>query len=170
MSSKKEALDRSIFFKNGQEVNIVELGRDDINISLTTGKIIFWFGRQASEALIRDVIFGISSIDSSVALEQEIICDFKTIGKYENMGYVLTSYAKTKGGYRVIFNIPFSKKIALAHFVRLIVDQLCEKDIRKTLQWDGSPEKIIFIYNKLKNLDGWKIKSIEYKDKEESVL
>ena len=86
------------------------------------------------------------------------------------MGYVLTSYAKTKGGYRVIFNIPFSKKIALAHFVRSVVDQLCEKDIRKTLHWDGSPEKIIFIYNKLKNLDGWKIKRIEYKDKEESVL
>ncbi len=170
MISKKEVMDKSIFYKDGQEVNIVELGRDDITISLTIGKIILWFGRQASESLIREVIFGISNIDSSVALEQEIICDFRNIGKYENMGYVLTSYAKTKEGYRVIFNIPFSKKMALAYFVRSVVDQLCEKDIRKTVHWDGSPEKIIFIYNKLKNLDGWKVKRIEYKDKEESVL
>ncbi|CAG0948448.1 MAG: hypothetical protein OIN86_12875 [Candidatus Methanoperedens sp.] len=173
MRSKKEILNRSIL-KDGQELNIVELGRDDITISLTTGKIILWFGRQAGESLIRDVIFGISSIDSSVTIEQEIICDFKNISKYENMGYILTSYAKTKGGYRIFYNIPFSKKIALAHFVRSVVEQLREKDIRKTLHWDGSPEKIIFIYNKLKNLDGWKIKRIEYKNKdqnkEETVL
>src|SRR5659263_164638 len=168
MRSKKEILNRSILLKEGQELNIVELGRDDITISLTTGKIILWFGRQAGESLIRNVIFGISSIDSSVTLEQEIICDFKNISKYENMGYVLTSYAKTKGGYRIFYNIPFSKKIALAHFVRSVVDQLRKKDIRKTLHWDGSPEKIIFIYNKLKNLDGWKIKKIEYKNKDQN--
>ena len=168
MRSKKEILNRSILLKDGHELNIVELGRDDITISLTTGKIILWFGRQAGESLIRNVIFGISSIDSSVTLEQEIICDFKNISKYENMGYVLTSYAKTKGGYRIFYSIPFSKKIALAHFVRSVVDQLREKDIRKTLHWDGSPEKIIFIYNKLKNLDGWKIKRIEYKNKDQS--
>ena len=170
MISKNDGSGKHILLKDSQDVYLVEIGRDDITVSLSTGKIILWFGRRAGESLIRDVIFGISSIDSSVTLEQEILCDYKNIGKYENMGYVLTSYAKTKGGYRVIFNIPFSKKIALAHFVRLVVDQLCEKDIRKTLHWNGSPEKIIFIYNKLKNLDGWKIKSIEYKDKEESVL
>ena len=168
MSAKKETLDRSIFFKDGQEVNMVELGRDDITISLTTGKIILWFGRQAGESLIRDVIFGISSIDSSITLEQEVICDFMNIGKYENMGYVLTSYAKTKEGYRIFFNIPFSKKIALSHFVRSVVDQPREKDMRKTLHWNGSPEKIIFIYNRLKNLDGWKIRRIEYKNKDQN--
>jgi hypothetical protein len=170
MRAKKEGFGKSIFLKDSQELNIVELGRDDTTVSLSTGKIILWFGRQACESLIRDVIFGISSIDSSVTLEQEILCDYKNIGKYENMGYVLTSYAKTKGGYRVIFNIPFYKKIAMAYLVRSIVEQLREKDIRKTLHWIGSPEKISFIYNKLKNLDGWEIKSIEYKDKEEKVL
>ena len=162
-------LEKSIFFKNGLEVNTIEFGRDDITVSMTTGKIILWFGRRAGESLIHDVIFGISSIDSSVTIEQEIICDFKNIGKYENIGYILTSYAKTRGGYRVIFNVPFYKKIAMAHFVRSIVDILREKDIRKTLHWDGSPEKIVFIYNKLKNLDGWEIKRIEYKEKEKEV-
>ena len=91
-----------------------------MTVSLTPRKIILWFGRQAGESSIREVIFGISSIDPSVNLEQEIICEFKNIAEYENMGYVLTSYAKTKSGYRVIFNIPFSRKFALAHFVRSI--------------------------------------------------
>jgi hypothetical protein len=170
MSAKKEGFENQFFFKDSKEINIVELGRDDSAVSLSTGKIILWFGRRADESLIRDVIFGISSIDSSVTLEQEILCDYKNIGKYENMGYVLTSYAKTRGGYRVIFNIPFYKKKAMAHLVRSIVEQLREKDIRKTLHWDGSHEKIIFIYNKLKNLEGWEIKRIEYKGKEEKVL
>jgi len=162
--------EESEFFKEDRDVNIVDLGRDDISVSLAPGKIILWFGRQASESIIREVIFGISSIDSSVNHEQEIICDFKNIAEYENMGYVLTSYARTKGGYRVIFNIPFSKKFALAHFVISIFNQLREKDVRKTLHWNGSPDKIILIYNKLKKIDGWKIKRIEFKDKEESVL
>ena len=160
----------SDLFRDGKEVIAVDLGSDDMMISLTPHKIILWFGRQASESIIREVIFGISSIDSSVTLEQEILCDYKNIGKYENMGYVLTSYAKTRGGYRVIFNIPFYKKMAMAYFVRSVVEQLREKDIRKTILWDGSPEKINFIYNKLKNLEGWEIKRIEYKDKEEKVL
>lgn len=155
---------KPIFFKNSQEANIVELGCDNITVSLTLGKIILWFGRKANESLIHDVVFGISNIDSSVYIEQEIICDFRNIAEYENRGYILTSYAKTKGGYRVIFNIPFSKKTALSYFVRSVVSHLRGKDIKKTIQWDGSPEKIIYIYNKLKNLDGWEIKRIEYKE------
>ena len=170
MIVQNDVLEKSEFFKENRDVNMVDLGRDDLSVSLAPGKIILWFGRQASESIIRDVIFGISSIDSSVNHEQEIICDFKNIAEYENMGYVLTSYARTKGGYRVIFNIPFSKKFALAHFVVSIVSQLREKDVRKTLHWDGSPDKMILIYNKLKKLDRWDVKRIEYKDKEESVL
>jgi len=169
MSAKNDGSGKNILFKDSPDVYLVEIGLDDITVSLSVGKIILWFGRRACESLIRDVIFGISSIDSSVTLEQEILCDYKNIGKYENMGYVLTSYAKTRGGYRVIFNIPFYKKMAMAYFVRSVVEQLREKDIRKTILWDGSPEKINFIYNKLKNLEGWEIKRIEYKDKEEKV-
>jgi hypothetical protein len=167
---KKEASERSYLFHDGKEVIAVDLGRDDMMINLTPRKIIIWFGRQAGESSIREVIFGIASIDTSVNLEQEILCEFKDIAGYENMGYVLISYAKTKSGYRVIFNIPFSRKVALAHFVRSIVLKLREIDVKKTLHWDGSPAKINLIYNKLKNFDGWEIKRIEYKDKEIQVL
>jgi len=149
---EKEASEKSNLFRDGKEVISVDLRRDDMMVSLTPHKIILWFGRQAGESSIRDVIFGISSIDPSLNLEQEIICDFKNIAEYENMGYVLTSYAKTKSGYRVIFNVPFSRKAALAHFVRSIFLNLRENDVKKTINWDGSPASINLIYNKLKNV------------------
>ncbi len=152
-----------------RDIAIVEMGRDDVIVSCTQGKIILWFGRQVSEALIQKIIFGISNIDSSVNHEQEVICDFNTISEYESMGYILISYAKTRGGYRAIFNIPFSKKFALAHFAKSIVNQLKEKDVRKTLHWDGSIDMIILIYNEFKKLDGWEIKRIEYKAEEEKA-
>ena len=160
---KKEAHEKSDIFRDGKEVIAVDLGRDDMMVSLTPNKIILWFGRQADESSIREVIFGISSIDPSVNLEQEIICEFKNISEYENMGYLLTSYGKTKLGYRVIFNIPFSRKVVLAHFVRSIVLKLRENDVKKTLHWDGSPDKINLLYNKLKNFDGLELKRIEFR-------
>jgi hypothetical protein len=167
---KKETCEKSDLFRDGKEVIAVDLGRDDMMVSLTPHKIILWFGRQAGESSIREVIFGISSIDPSVNLEQEIICEFKNIPEYENMGYVLASYGKTKSGYMVIFNIPFSRKAALAHFVRSIVLKLRENDVKKTLHWDGSPAKINLLYYKLKNFGGWEIKRTEFKDKETQVL
>lgn len=170
MTVVKEAKDKLNFLTNAQEITMAELGRDDVTVSLTPGKIILWFGRQVSESLIHQVIFGVSGIDSSVNHEQEVVCDFNAISEYENMGYVLTSYAKTKGGYRVIFNVPFSKKFALAHFVKSIVNQLKEKDVRKTLHWDGSLDRMILLYNELKKLDGWEMKRIEHKGEEEKVV
>ncbi len=166
----KESKDDTDFLANIRDITMMEIGRDDVNVSLTPGKIILWFGRQVSESLIRQVIFEISSIDSSVNHEQEVICDFNDISGYESMGYVLTSYAKTKGGYRVIFNIPFSRKFALAHFVKSIVSQLREKDVKKTLHWDGSPDRMLLICNELKKLEGWETKRIEHKGDEEKVV
>ncbi len=161
---KTDTLNKSDIFKNGLDANNIVLARDDTTVSLTQGKIMLWFGRQASESLIRDIIFGISSADSSVTLEQEIICEFKNFAGYENRGYILTSYGRTKGGYRVIFNIPFSKKTALVYLIESIVEELRKKDVKRTLHWDGSREKIGFVFNKLKKIEGWGIRSAENKD------
>jgi hypothetical protein len=166
---KKEALLKADFFQNCKELIAVDLGRNDMMVSLTLRKIILWFGRLAGESSIREVIFGISTIDPSIDIEQEIICEFKNIAEYENMGYVLASYAKTKSGYRVIFNIPFFRKVALAHFVRSIFLKLGENDVKTNLNWKGSPSKINLIYNKLMNFDGWEIKRIEFKQKDKLV-
>lgn len=168
MVAYMEAKDKMDIFKYGQDLSIVEMGRDDINVSCTQGKIMLWFGRLVSDSLISQVVFGISDIYPSVRHEYEVICDFNSIPEYESKGYVLTSYAKTRGGYRAIFNVPFSKKPALLHFVKSIVDQLREKDVRKTLFWDGGPDRISLLYNELKTIDGWEIKRIEYRTEDKN--
>ncbi len=155
------------FLTDGREISLVEMGSDDINVSCTQGKINLWFGRQVGEPLIRQVIFGISYVDSSVSHELEVICNYDTIPTYESLGYILISYSKTMGGYRAVFKLSFSKKFALDHFVRSIIEQLKEKGVRLTLHWDGSPGMIIHVYNELRNLDDIKIKRIEYKSAEE---
>ncbi len=154
------------FLWDGREISAVEMGRDDINISCTQGKINLWFGKRVTEPLIRHVIFGISNIDSSVSHDLEVICSFDAISTYESTGYVLISYSKTKGGYRAAFKLPFSRRFALDHFVRSLLDQLKEKDVKLTLHWDGSPAMIIQVYNELKKLNDIQIKSIEYKAEE----
>ena len=158
MISKNE-----IYFQEGQDVILVEMGRDDVTVSCTQGKITLWFGRQVSESIIRHVLFGISNVDSSICYEQEIVCGFNTIARYENMGYTLISYAKSRDGYRAIFNLPFSKRIALAHFANSVFNQLKERDVRKILHWDGSFDMVTLVYGELKKLDDWIIKRIEYK-------
>lgn len=155
------------FLTDGREIILVEMGSDDINVSCTQGKINLWFGRLVSEPLIRQVFFGISYVDSSVSHELEIICNYDTIPTYESLGYTLISYSKTKGGYRAVFKLSFSKKFALDHFVRSMIEQLKEKGVKLTLHWDGSPGMIVHVYNELRKLDEVKIKRIEYKAAEE---
>lgn len=151
------------FLKDNREISLVEIGCDDINVSCTHGKINLWFGRQVREQLIRNVIFGISNLDSSISHELEIICNFNTISTYESVGYTLISYSKTKGGYRAVFKLLFSKKVALDHFVKSIIDRLKEKGVRLTFHWEGSSGMIIHISNELKKLEDMKIRRIEYK-------
>src|SRR3990170_4556034 len=131
MANYRLVRDIPVFIDDKREASMVEMGRDDITVSCTQGRIVVWFGRQ--------------------------------IGEYEDMGCILVSYSKTRGGYRTMFNIPFSRKFALDHFVKSIVKSLREKDIKKTLHWDGDLDRIILIYNELKRLDGWDIKRIDYK-------
>ncbi len=170
MTETMYTIEPADFLRDGREISLVEMGCDNVNVSCTQGKINLWFGRQVSEQLIRNVIFGISNLDSSISHELEVICNFNTISAYESVGYILISYSKTKGGYRAVFKLLFSKKFALDHFVKSIIEQLKEKGVRLSLHWDGSPDMIIHVYNELKKLDDMKIRRIEYKaieDKEE---
>ncbi len=166
MTETMYAKEPADFLTDGREISLVEMGDEDINVSCSHGKINLWFGRQVSETLIHQVIFGISNVDPSVSHEMEVICNFEAISAYESAGYILISYSKTKGGYRTALKLSFSKRLALDHFVKSIMDQLKEKGVKFTLHWDGSPGMIIHVYNELKKFDEMKIKRVEYKASE----
>ncbi len=150
-------------------VSLVGMGRDDVTISCTHGKMTIWFGKKATIDLVKRIIAGVSSIDSSVECEKEIICSFDDIQNYQMRGYTLVSYAKTKIGYRAIFNIPFSKKEALEYFALSVFVQLQKVDVKNTLFWDGSVAKIMLLFDELHDVDGWHIKRVDFKKDAHSV-
>lgn len=147
------------------KLDLVEMGRDDASIACTQGKISLWLGKKATGDLIRRILSGIANVDSSVGYESEVICDFDAIEKYESKGYVIVSYARTKGKYRAMFNVPFSKKDALRCFAESILDELRDGDVQKNLLWNGSATKIMLLFTELSdNIKGWQLKRAEFKD------
>ncbi|HJH32713.1 MAG TPA: hypothetical protein C5S50_11195 [Methanosarcinaceae archaeon] len=147
-----------------QSLSSFEMGRDDVNVLCTHGKITLWFGRQVPYVVIGQVLIGISSVDASSVHEYNIVCPFKEITDYESHGYVLVSYAKTDHMYKTTFNVPFSSKTALLHFAESISKKLKDKNINIDIYWTGDDADIVLLYEKLSNIDGWKLKQAKYKD------
>ncbi|MDG6243950.1 MAG: hypothetical protein QCH31_06105 [Methanolobus sp.] len=142
----------------------LEMGRDDVNLVCTYGKISVWFGRQVQDVVIGQILLGIANIDNSAVHELEVICDFEEITGYESNGYILVAYAKSREGYRTTFNVPFSSKKALFYLAGSITEELKDKDTILDCYWTGDNSDIMCLYEELSNIDGWKIKSINYKD------
>lgn len=149
---------------NPQSLSSFAMGQDDVNVLCTHGKIKIWFGRQVSDVVIGQVLIGISIVDASSVHEYDIVCPFEEITDYESHEYVLVSYARTNDGYRATFNVPFSSKTALFHLAESISKNLKNKNINIDIYWIGDDTDIILLYNKLSNIDGWKIKQVKYKD------
>lgn len=141
-----------------------EMGRDDVNVTCTYGKISIWFGRQVPDIVVGQILLGIANIDKSAVHELELVCDFDSIMEYESHGYVLVSYAKCKDGYRTTFNVPFSSKKALFYLAGSITEELKVKDTVLDCYWTGDDSDIMRLYEELSNIEGWKLKSINYKD------
>lgn len=149
--------------KADQVISSIEMGTDDITMTCTQGKITIWFGKKTPKNLIKRILTGISNVDSSVTHEMEVICDFNDIEKYEGQEYVLLSYARTKGGYRAIFNVPFSKRGALEHLAEAILEQLQQRPVYKDLFWNSNATKIMLLFNELSDIDGWQIKKVDFR-------
>ncbi|MCL7415586.1 MAG: hypothetical protein M8349_05935 [ANME-2 cluster archaeon] len=147
-----------------RDIMAIEMGCNDVQLYCTTGKIKVWFGRQTSRDMVRTVLQCFAKIDSSFNHEKEIICEYDRIPVYENHDYVLMSYGKTDGGYRALFNIQFSKKYAINHFIESIIRELKNGDVDKTFHWNGSIARIMMIASELESLEGWKISKVEYKE------
>jgi len=141
-----------------------EMGRDDVNVVCTYGKISVWFGRQVPEFVIGQILISVSNIDASAVHEYDIVCDFEKITDYEGCGYVLVSYAKSNNGYRATFNVPFSNKTALLNLAESILKELKNKDVTIDIYWTGDDADIMRLSDELHNIDSWKVKQINYKD------
>ncbi len=157
-----EEIDKII--SHPQSLSSFEMGRDDVNVLCTHGKVTLWFGRRVPDVIIGQILLDISNVDASSVHEYDIVCPFEEIAEYESHGYVLVSYAKTDNGYRATFNVPFSSKTALFHFAETISKELKNKNVNIDIYWTGNDADIVLLYDKLSNIDGWNLKQVKYKD------
>ncbi len=153
-----------------QSLGSFEMGRNDVDVICTYGKIAVWFGRKVPDYIIAQVLIGISKVDPSTVHEFEVICDFEEITEYESKGYTLVSYGKTTGGYRVNYSIPFSSKKALFHLSKFILEQLRRGDVHKDFYWNGNDSDIQRLYQELRSsVEYWELKAINYKEGKEGM-
>ncbi|MCS3923989.1 hypothetical protein [Methanosalsum natronophilum] len=163
-----EKIKKNDLTTSNQPLSSIEMGRDDVNLICTYGKISIWFGRKVPDLVIGKILIAISNVDPATIHEYELVCDFEKITEYESFGFILVSYAKVEGGYRATFHIPFTSKKALLHLTELICNELRVKNLNLDLYWTGDDSDIIRLFDVLRKIDKWKIKSISYK--EESQL
>ncbi|MCC7576877.1 MAG: hypothetical protein KK926_08615 [Methanomethylovorans sp.] len=158
-----------IIISPAQSLCTMEMGRDDVNIVCSYGKISVWFGRTTPGTVIWKVLTCISNVDKLAVHEKEVICSFDDITVYESYGYVLISYARFEGGYRATFNVPFSSNKALIYQADSIFKELKEKNVLIDIYWAGDYTNIMRLYQELRNIEEWKLKNITYKDESKST-
>ncbi|MCD4703898.1 MAG: hypothetical protein K8R64_06350 [Methanosarcinaceae archaeon] len=148
-----------------QAISSFEMGRDDVNILCTYGKISVWFGQHTPDVIIGYVLIDISNIDKSAVHETDIICDFEEITDYEKQGYTLVTYARYMDAYRATFHIPFHNKKALFHLAESITVALeSGEDVNVDVYWNGDDADITRLSSQLNKIDDWKIRNITYKE------
>ncbi len=151
--------------KSLNDIALVEMGNNDVILSGGIGKIVLWFGRQATFDDVSNVIQSVARIDTSVEHEKEVICSCSEISQCGDQGCIITSYARHRGGgYRVIFTIPLCNSQARTYFINSIIKELTDGDVKKTLHWNGSIVKVMLLFDELKKLLNLKLLNVEYKE------
>ena len=142
-----------------------EMGNQDATLICTYGKITFSCNQKISDYTIGLILKNISAVDNSTSHETDIICDFDDIQKYQRMGYTLVTYGRHNSKYRATFNIPFSSDKALYNLTIAFSNELKnEKNIKKDFYWNGKDSDILQLFNELKIISGWDVKSIKNKE------
>jgi len=151
--------------KSLNDIALVEMGNNDVILSGSIGKIVLWFGRQATFDDVSNVIQSVARIDTSVEHEKDVICSCGEISQCGDQGCIIISYARHRGGgYRVIFTIPFCNSQACTYFINSIIRELTDGDVKKTLHWNGSIVKVMLLFDELKKLLNLKLLNVEYKE------
>ena len=149
---------------NKPEPVSIEVSGPAVSIVLTQGAINIWFGRKFDNSLIAKILLIISKVDGTAEHEKEVLCPFEEISKFENNGYILTSYSRKKEKYRAIFVVPFSNSRALEMFMESISQEMVKEDVKITLYWRGGRVRMNFIKEELSRLNCFGTINVVYKD------
>lgn len=107
------------------------------------------------------VLLSLSRVDSTMVYEYETLCQYNDINRFRQDDYIVISYSKTNGGYKTIFNVPFSRKKALRRLALNLIERLKSGDADIPILWDGNASKIEQLYEELGSGNAWKLQVIE---------
>jgi hypothetical protein len=120
------------------------------------------------QGIDRDVLalllLSLSKVDSTVVYEYETLCQYNDINRFRQDDYIVISYSKSDGGYKTIFNVPFSRKKALRRLAINLLDRIKTGDADISLLWDGNDSKVDQLFEELGSGPGWKLQVIEAKE------
>ncbi len=107
------------------------------------------------------ILLSLSKVDSTMVYEYETLCQYQDINRFRLDDYIVISYSKSNGGYKTIFNVPFSRKKALRRLAINILERLKAADADIPILWDGNESKIEQLYEELGSGAAWKLQVIE---------
>jgi hypothetical protein len=130
-------------------------------IACTSGKVTINMKQGIDRDVLALVLLSLSKVDSTMLYEYETLCQYDDINRFRQDDYIVISYSKSNGGYKTIFNVPFSRKKALRRLALSIMDRLKSGDADLSILWDGNPSKIDQLYEELGPGEQWRRQVIE---------
>jgi hypothetical protein len=155
---------------NRPEPVSIEVSGSAVSIVLTQGAINIWFGRKFDNSLITKILLIVSKVDETAEHEKDVLCPFEEISKFENNGYILTSYSRKKEKYRAIFVVPFSNSQALKMFMESISLEMENEDVKITLYWRGGRIRMNFLKEELSRLNCFGTINVVYKNEPDGAV
>jgi len=149
-----------------EDLESFELSTDTVSVCCTPGKLTVWFGKMASEKSVVRMLYAIARVIASASCELEVRCPYEKIALYESNGFVVSSYAKQGGSYRVMFTVPFSSPGAIRFLAGTIMEELKTSSTTKVFYW-GREEILKHLYEELEYIEDWTSKNVKYREETE---
>ena len=140
---------------------IIERQDRTARIACTSGKISIGMKQGLDPDVLALILLSLSKVDSTLVYEYETLCQYGDINRFRQDDYIVISYSKSDGGYKTIFNVPFSRKKALRRLALNVMERLKAADADLPILWDGNPSKIDQLYEELGSGPAWKKQVIE---------
>jgi hypothetical protein len=151
----------SDFEKAETTLYIIERQDKTARVACTSGKISINMKQVIDRDVLALLLLSLSKVDSTVVYEYETLCQYQDINKFRQDDYIVISYSKADGGYKTIFNVPFSRKKALRRLAINVLERLKSGDADISILWDGNDSKVNQLFEELGSGPGWKLQVIE---------
>lgn len=148
--------------KTDTTLYIIERVDRSARVTCTIGKITVNLKKGLDKDILAKILLSLSKVDSHIAYEYEMQCQYDDINNLRLEDYVVVSYSKSgPAAYKTIFSVPFSRRKALRRLAMSILEKLKMSDADLSILWDGNPSKINQLSEELVTDKDWKIQVFE---------